>query len=154
MKIFCDTSVLVAASLQTHLHHEPAKAALLRIRQGHDEGYACAHALAETFSVLSRMPTKPKLLPEDVLDILKQGIIPHFIFVALQSEDYPLAISDLVAKRMGGGRIYDLLHLRAAGKLALDRIYTFNDSEWKTLSPAQASVICAPPTVPTTPPRS
>lgn len=84
MKIFCDTSVLVAASLQTHLQHEPAKAALLRIRQGHDEGYACAHALAETFSVLSRMPTKPKLLPEDVLDILKQDIIPYFVFVALQ----------------------------------------------------------------------
>ena len=145
MKVFCDTSVLVAACLRTHVHHSPAQAALSRIHKGEDAGYASAHALAETFSVLSRMPTKPKLVPADVLDILEQDIIPHFTFVALASDDYPPVIRNLVTLGVGGGRIYDLLHLRAAGKLALDRIYTFNDSEWKTLSPAQAPLICTPP---------
>jgi hypothetical protein len=50
---------------------------------------------AETFSVLSRIPSKPKLQPQDVLDIL-EDLIPHFIFVALDPMDYPETIRDLV----------------------------------------------------------
>ena len=154
MTVFCDTSVLVAAALQAHVHHRSAKAVLDRIRRGHDTGHASAHALAETFSVLSRMPTKPKLEPADVLAILEQDFIPHFAFVALQPEDYPAAIRDLVALGLGGGRIYDLLHLRVASKLALDRIYTLNESEWRTLAPGLAGTICAPPVPAATPPSS
>ena len=145
MTVFCDTSVLVAAALQAHIQDQSAKAVLDRIRCGDDTGQASAHTLAETFSVLSRKPTKPKLEPADVLAILERDFIPHFAFVALQPEDYPAAIRDLVALGLGGGRIYDLLHLRVASKLAVDRIYTFNDNEWKTLSPGLAAVICAPP---------
>ncbi len=89
MRVFCDTSVLVAAVLQAHVHHAPARAALNRIQRGDDTGHAFAHALVETFSVLSRMPTRPKLEPEDVLDILESGIIPHFVFVTLGSADEP-----------------------------------------------------------------
>jgi predicted nucleic acid-binding protein len=152
MRVFCDTSVLVAAALQGHVHHRAAAAALGRIRGGDDTGHASAHALAETFSALSRLPTKPKLEPEDALDILEQDVIPYFVFVALQAQDYAPAIRDLVALGVGGGRIYDLLHLRAAGKLALERIYTFNDKEWKSLCPALAPLICAPPPPPAPPP--
>lgn len=147
MRVFCDTSVLIASVLQDHVHHKPAAAALSRIRQGDDIGHASAHALAETFSVLSRMPTEPKLQPADVLDILENDILPHFLLVALPPEDYAPAIRDLVAKGLGGGRIYDLLHLRTAGKLALDRIYTFNEGEWKKLAPELTSLICTPPLV-------
>ncbi len=152
MRVYCDTSVLVAASLRAHLHHASARASLFRIHRREDIGYASSHTLAETFSVLSRMPTQPKLKSEDVLDILEGDITPHFVFVPPQPEDYPQAIRDLVAKGLGGGRIYDLLHLRAASKCALDRIYTLNEIEWRTLAPEMASLICAPPPV-TTPTR-
>ncbi|MGO8678770.1 MAG: type II toxin-antitoxin system VapC family toxin [Limisphaerales bacterium] len=145
MRVFCDTSVLVAVALRTHSHHVSAKAALDRVRRGDDIGFASAHTLAETFSVLSRMPTKPKLEPQDVLDLLERDIIPHFVFVALQPRDYPKAIRDLVALGLGGGRIYDLLHLLAASKMTLDRIYTFNAQEWKALAPELATLICLPP---------
>jgi predicted nucleic acid-binding protein len=148
MRVFCDTSVLVAASLVDHPDYLRAAAALDRIRRGDDTGFASAHALAETFSVLSRMPTSPKLQPQDVLAILEREIIPHFVFVALQPQDYPEAIRDLVALGLGGGRIYDLLHLRAASKLTVDRIYTYNDKEWKALAPELATLICPPPPAP------
>jgi len=36
-------------------------------------------------------------------------------------------------------QIYDLLHLRVARKLALERIYTFNETEWKALAPELVS---------------
>lgn len=99
------------------------------------------------FSVLARMPTHPKLQPPDVLAILERNIFPHFILVTLAPADYPEAIRALAAKGLGGGRIYDLLHLRAASKLALDQIYTFNASEWKLLAPELASLISVPPAV-------
>ena len=70
-----------------------------------------------------------------MLAILEQNIIPHFTLVALVAADYPEAIRALTTKGLGGGRIYDLLHLVAARKPALDRIYTFNESEWKKLAP-------------------
>ena len=145
MRVFCDTSVLVAASLEEHLEHIRADRALDQICRGDDSGFASVHTLAETFSVLSRMPTRPKLSPDEVLKMLERDIIPHFHFIRLDAKEYQGAIRDLVAKGSGGGRIYDMLHLKAASKLPLDRIYTFNDAEWKKLTPEMASLICAPP---------
>ena len=144
MNVFCDTTVLVAASLQAHPHHAPAKAALERICRGDDAGFTSGHCLAETFSVLSRMPTVPKLTPQDVLAILETNVLPHFTFLVLAPADYPQAVRDLAGKGLGGGRIYDLLHLAAAGKRALDHIYTFNDAEWKFLVPGLEPLITAP----------
>ncbi len=61
MKVYCDTSVLVAASLRAYPRHASAKASLVRIHCREDFGYASSHTLAETFSVLTRIPTQPKL---------------------------------------------------------------------------------------------
>jgi predicted nucleic acid-binding protein len=150
MTVFCDTNVLIAASVAAHVHHTAAKAVLERICRGDDTGCTSAHSLAETFSVLSRMPTVPRLKPQDVLAILEQNIIPHFTLVALVAADYPEAIRALTAKGLGGGQIYDLLHLVAARKPALDRIYTFNESGWKKLAPDLEPLIATPPAVTTT----
>ena len=38
----------------------------------------------------------------------------------------------------------DLLHLRVAARLGLDRIYTLNVTEWKQLSPELTPLICIP----------
>jgi predicted nucleic acid-binding protein len=144
MNVFCDTTVLIAASLQAHAHHSPAKATLERISRGDEAGFTSGHCLAETFSVLSRMPTVPKLTPLDVLAILETNIIPHFSLLVLAPVDYPQAVRDLAARGLGGGRIYDLLHLTAARKQTLDRIYTFNETEWKNLAPDLEPLITAP----------
>ena len=145
MRVFCDTSVLVAASVEVHVHHGLARAVLERIRDGDDIGHTSAHALAEMFSVLTRMPTTPKLQSQDVLAILERNILPHFVLAVPASEDHPQAIRFLAATGLGGGRIYDLLHVRLAGKIGVDRIYTFNDREWRILAPDLAPIIVAPP---------
>jgi predicted nucleic acid-binding protein len=115
------------------------------ILRGDDIGHCSAHTLAETFSVLARMPTKPKLHPADVLAILEKHIFPYFILVSLAPADYPEVIRSLASRALGGGRIYDLLHLRTAAKLTLDHIYTFNEREWKLLAPELESIISVPP---------
>jgi len=98
MRVFCDTNVLVAAALEAHFHHRPAHAVLERISRRDDIGFISAHSLAETFSVLSRMPTVPKLTAQDVLTILEKNIIPHFTLVTLAAADYLNAVRTISAK--------------------------------------------------------
>jgi predicted nucleic acid-binding protein len=145
MRVFCDTSVLIAASLQDHVHHVRAKAALERIVRGEDVGICSGHSLAETFSVLVRMPTKPKLQPSDVLAMLEKNIFPHFEIVVLEPDDYRETIRAAAQKGFGGGRIFDLLHIRSASQVLFDQIYTLNEREWQALAPELAGLISAPP---------
>ena len=59
MKVFFDTSVLIAAILLQHEHHRLSSAAYLKA----DKKHACcaAHTLAEVYASLTRMPTGQRL---------------------------------------------------------------------------------------------
>jgi predicted nucleic acid-binding protein len=105
MKIFCDSSVFVASALQSHPHHSAAIKIVIGVRDGADTGHTSAHALAETFSVLSRIPTEPKLSAQDVLQILETNIIPFFHLISLPTEEYPALIRDFVARGFSGGAL-------------------------------------------------
>ncbi len=63
MKAFLDTSVLVAAFYGDHEHHQASLALLLR----HPKADVCtgAHALAEVYSVLTGMPGKNRVRPDE-----------------------------------------------------------------------------------------
>ena len=82
-----------------------------------------------------------------MLAIIEKNIIPHFTLITLSSADYQQSIRDLAGKGLGGGRIYDQLHLTAARKHTLDRIFTFNETEWKSLAPDLETLIVAPAAV-------
>lgn len=53
MQVFFDTTVLVAASEQSHPHHAQALPALRRVVAGHDGGFVSAHSIAETYAALT-----------------------------------------------------------------------------------------------------
>jgi hypothetical protein len=78
---------------------------------------------------------------------LRRTSFRHFVLIALQPADYLEAIRFLAVTPLAGGRIYDVLHLRAASKVALDRIYTLNANEWVRLAPELAPIIAAPPPI-------
>lgn len=61
MDICFDTSVLVAASEQSHPHYTQAGPALLRVAAGQDKGYIGLHSIAELFAALTRLPVKPRI---------------------------------------------------------------------------------------------
>ena len=63
MKILLDTSVLVAAMVETHPAYEAAFPYLLRMKKGEENGFVAAHSLAESFSVLTRLPVRPRISP-------------------------------------------------------------------------------------------
>ena len=56
MKAAIDTSVLVSALHRAHPHHEDARAWLEAAMRNDAIAFVTTHALAETWSVLSRIP--------------------------------------------------------------------------------------------------
>ena len=68
MRVFLDTSVLVAATLVQHIHHVPSLAAFREA--GKRQTYCSAHSLAELYATLTRLPGNQRMEPDQALVIL------------------------------------------------------------------------------------
>ncbi|WP_242541553.1 type II toxin-antitoxin system VapC family toxin [Phormidium pseudopriestleyi] len=71
MKALFDTSVIVAASLSQHPQHTLCFPKLELAKQGQIQGYLSTHSLAETYSVLTRLPIQPRLTPSDAERVIR-----------------------------------------------------------------------------------
>ena len=78
MHIFFDTTVLVAASEQSHPHYAQARPALLRVAEGQDKGFMGLHSIAEVFAALTRLPVRPRIHPVEAARIITDNILRHF----------------------------------------------------------------------------
>ena len=63
MKVFADTSVLVAAMVKAHPHHARAFPWLSKARQHSIELVVATHTLAELYAVLTSLPVQPRIAP-------------------------------------------------------------------------------------------
>jgi predicted nucleic acid-binding protein len=67
MKVFLDTSVLVAAVIKQHIAHDRAFALLDQVQNNKNEGIISAHTLAEMYVVLTKLPPPHRHTPEQAL---------------------------------------------------------------------------------------
>jgi predicted nucleic acid-binding protein len=74
VKVLFDTSVIVAASLPQHLNHTPCFIQLQEAKTAQIQGYLSTHSLAELYSVLTRMPSQPRMSPQDVKRLLESHL--------------------------------------------------------------------------------
>ena len=145
MDVFFDTTVLVAASEQSHPHYAQARPALLRVAAGQDKGFIGLHSIAEVYAALTRLPVQPRIHPGEAARIVTDNILPHFEVISLGKKDYLEALNTMASGGWIGAKIYDALLLRAAARCAVERIYTFNLGDFKQLAPAGLQEkICAP----------
>ena len=72
LKAAIDTSVLVSALHRDHPHHEDARAWLEATLRKDVVALVTTHALAETWSVLSRIPGPNRLSPARVRDMVRR----------------------------------------------------------------------------------
>jgi predicted nucleic acid-binding protein len=145
VRVFFDTSVLVAASVAAHPHHARALPLLSRALQGQDQGLVGMHSLAETFSALTRVPVSPRIHPSEANRIIRLNILACCEPVAAEQEDYLWAIATVEKLGLGGGKVYDALLLACAAKSDVERIYTFNLADFKALAPSEIlGRVCAP----------
>jgi predicted nucleic acid-binding protein len=145
MKVFLDTSVLIAAVLEQHGDHARAFAILERVQQGKDEGVVAAHSLAEAYAILTRLPSPFRHSPEEALLSIEENILKHFTTSSLSGADYASLIRDVASRGVQGGTIYDAVLLKSAVKASVTRIFTLNIKHFRAIAPQDVSGMIAGP---------
>ncbi len=135
MRLYFDTSVLVALAVTHHVHNAAAVSVYLQVTSGRHEGVVAAHGLAETFTTLTRLPLSPMIHPTEAYRYVKETIVEHCEVVILHERDYLATLESAAQGGLRGGILYDALQLRCAEKARCDRIYTFNLSHFTRLAP-------------------
>ncbi|MFZ2656058.1 MAG: PIN domain-containing protein [Victivallales bacterium] len=125
-----DTSVLVAAILEKHPKHEKAFRWLKAASNGKIGFYISSHTLAELYSVLTGMPSSPKISPSQAKLLIEKNTQAARI-IDLNEKDYWAVIVLLSDLNLSGGVIYDALSAYAARKAKADHILTFNENDFK-----------------------
>ena len=141
MKSFFDTSVLVAAFYGDHPRHEPS----LQVFAASNKKQACcaAHSLAEVYSVMTRLPVKPVITPEQAMLFL-EAARERLTLVSLHPAEYFAAIEQAAGLRVTGGKIYDALIVRCAIKARAEAIYTWNVTDFARFAPWAADRVRTP----------
>lgn len=105
---------------------------------------ACsAHALAETYSVLSTYPLERRIRPREAIEIV-EGLRKLCTVIALSPKEYLAFLQEAAKREIRGGAIYDALHVACARKMHADRIYTWNTRHLKAVAPELALRIHEP----------
>jgi predicted nucleic acid-binding protein len=104
--IAVDTSVAVPLLVTSHSQHS----AVLKWAQGRVLGL-CGHALAETYSVLTRLPGDARVRPADAVELIDQNFAASF---ALGARTARAAHRELARRGIAGGATYDGLVALAA----------------------------------------
>jgi predicted nucleic acid-binding protein len=145
MKVFLDTSVLIAAVLDDHESHARAFAVLERIQNGQDEGIVSGHSLAEMYAVLTRLPLPFRHAPEQALLSITENVVTHFHIASLSGHDYAALVKEAALTGIQGGAIYDAVLLKTASKAGVDRIYTLNVKHFQAVAAKDLTAIISAP---------
>lgn len=145
MRWYFDTSVLVAAAVDLHVHNPRALSVLEEMHRGKHHGYLSTHSLTEVYSVLTRTPFKPAVPPAEALKAIEDQVLSCMTLVSLDESEYVEIVRRAASEGWIGGRIHDAIHLQCAAKMKCDRVYTFNVRDFRAVaSERMASRIAAP----------
>jgi predicted nucleic acid-binding protein len=123
MKSFFDTSVLVAVFWEDHPRHPISFDLFYDARK--KEAACAVHTLAEVYAVMTRLPVRTMLTPEQVM-LFIQEIRERLTIITLDERDYYSTLQEVAERGLPGGRIYDALLLRCAIKAKAETLYTWN----------------------------
>jgi predicted nucleic acid-binding protein len=141
MNEFFDTSVLVASFWGGHAHHPSSIKRFSSAQKNHS---ACGiHSLAEVYAVMTTLPVKPMIPPEQALLFLEE-VCSRLTVVSLNSDEYVRTIQNAAARGFIGGRVYDALLLACAAEFKARVIYTWDLKHYQSLAPEFASQIQTP----------
>jgi predicted nucleic acid-binding protein len=142
-----DTSVLVAGVLAAHPMHERAMCWIEAVHQQELRGLMTAHAVAELWAVLTRLPLASPLsgtMAEQIIKRLCRTIRP----IALTNAHYTAAIRRCAERRQRSGAVFDALHLVAAEGKRCEALVTFNPIDFQRLANTDSPRIVVPPDPP------
>lgn len=132
MKIFCDTSVIVAALDTAHPRHAESLRIVQPLRPG--EGICALHSVAECFATLTGMRRGGRVLsPAFVVSALRP-ILRLFTVQRLDTSDYMRVVERLAHSGWSGGVIYDALIFECAYQAKVDVIFTLDLDDFRRVA--------------------
>lgn len=144
-KVFCDTSIFVAASVVEHGHHQRASSLLIEIAKNKKlKKYVSEHSLLEIYAVLTRIPISPRISSAQALQIIERNVLSSFEIISLEASEYHNILKEVARAGIIGGSIYDALILASAKKIKADQVYTFNLKELRKIDSSLSERIVAP----------
>ena len=139
---FVDTTVMVAAAVRAHPHHQRSSALLAGLPP--ESGFCAAHSLAELYATLTALPLMPRIHPADAAAAVRHRS-RTLRAVALTAEEHLEAVLSAAAFGAVTGQVYDALILAAAVKSGAELIYTWNVRHFERVAdPAVASRLRVP----------
>lgn len=147
MKLAFDTSVLVAGLHRAHPHHGRAVVWLDAVAEGRLTGLATWHALAELWSVLTRLPKPARASPEQALQVVRR-VRSVYDVRPVDPAVYDEALQRCTDRQLSSGVLFDALHLVAAEHAGADALVTFNGSDFLRLTAPASPRIVIPPDPP------
>lgn len=147
MRVAFDTSVLVAALVEPHPFHGRA---LRWLEEAASERLAAEctwHAVAETWSVLTRLPIEPPVSPA-MGEAAVARLLERLETVAIDGDVYRRAMRRCSDRSLRSGAIFDALHLVSAEVRGVDALVTFNRDDFLRLAGDTSPRIVVPPDPP------
>ena len=144
MRVFFDTSVLVAAMVQSYTSHSQALSRLKRVQDGLDSGIVAAHSIAELYSILTRLPIRPPISALNANKLIQENILRIFEIIALDAKDYQELVDYLATNGVIGGAVFDAVILKSAEQMDVDQILTLNEKDFRRVYPSLAHKLAVP----------
>ncbi len=129
--ILADTSLLVAAMVDSHPAHQRALPWLQRAKRAEISLFVAAHTLADLYAVLTRLPISPRISPDLARRLVRNNVESLATVVALDAADYRTVLDELTEQGLCGGVVYDALAVQAARKVGVDQILTLNEADFR-----------------------
>ncbi len=125
---FLDSNVLIAGAYEDHDRFAVASDVLDAARGG-EPAITSAHALAETFAILTSLPKPHRFSPDEASRYV--GDLAEFLKIeGLAPNDMIALLKDLGGSGVAGGRVYDAVHARTAVKAGASVIVTWNEKHF------------------------
>jgi len=135
VRLLFDTSVLVAAMVESHPMHLRALPWLQRAKNREFTFFAACHTLAELYAVLTGLPVSPKIPPAMARNLIEENVKSRAEIVPLSALDYTAVINRMTELGLSGGAIYDALIVKAAERAHADHLLTFNGKDFRRVWP-------------------
>jgi predicted nucleic acid-binding protein len=144
MKVLLDTSVLVAAMVETHPAHERALSWLQRVKRKEVTAVVASHTLAELYAILTRLPVQPLISSATAWQLIRENVLATVEVVSLSEEDYRSVLEHLSVTGIVGGATYDALIGYTALKARVDQLVTLNEKDFRRVYPDLSKKLVAP----------
>ncbi|SRR5712691_3111071 len=126
--IALDSSVIVAALLSWHESHPAASRAVERAMAA--SVVIPAHALFESYAVITRLPAPYRLAPSDALTLLRGNFAKTRIAAIHSRNVWPL-LEEIASDGLGGGVTYDAIIYKTAAEAGATELLTLNERDYE-----------------------